>query len=798
MAASLIEFYKRHKISPVRQDIRDLRRHFERREALYRHLGILPAFIKGRKVLEVGPGSGFNSLYTASLEPSSYVLVEGNPTGVEDIERLFSEYPNLKERIHIAPVLLSDYDSPDLFDFVLCEGVLSGVPDPEDTLRRVASFVTPGGVLVITCVDNISYFPDTLRRLCAHLLIDPDDTLDAQVAILMPIFSQHLSRLKGMSRRHDDWIIDNLINPASIGKLMSIPEAISVVADDFDVYATSPHFITDWRWYKAITGSNRNFNQIAIDQYWQNVHSLLDHSRVFPSRPEAMNRQIYDLCRTARDTIREFENSRDLQFLQDIQHILGQIIVLVESFSTEVANALREVQSLLAYYPIDRKALAESQKFGSLFGRGQQYLSLNRRLEFMTSEGSIERKKREEKHDGQIIQLQNQGDMPFTTSIAQNVRRKRRDLLLPQPSAGVDAYLRERELALVYSPARRENYERYLCSSRRSAKVDYLPIKLNIENVSRCNFRCTMCVVSDWPKGRRAKDMTLDEFKRLIDEQYGLVEITLNGLGEPLMQGDIFFEMIKYARSQHIWVRTSTNASLLHLKDNYKKLVDSDVNEIDISIDGANKETFEAIRRGSHFEKVIENCKLINAYCRQKGVGRTKMVTVVQRGNQHQVEDLIRLAHETGFASQVFTLELNSWGLEEWRVRNEMVNVEDSFSLERLLALVEEGERLGVKVWFWNVAEKYSTTSRDKLCPWPFERALVTSDLRTVPCCIISNPDAYELGKGRRFMEVWTGEEYAAFRQAHLDGNVPKLCQGCYYENEHYRTALLSDAGGSR
>src|SRR2546422_103354 len=177
-------------------------------------------------------------------------------------------------------------------------------------------------------------------------------------------------------------------------------------------------------------------------------------------------------------------------------------------------------------------------------------------------------------------------------------RRQLRELPPPQPAAGIEAYQRERELALSTSPRRRENFERYTRSSRRSATVDYLPIKLDIENISRCNFRCTMCVVSDWPKGKRGEDMSLEEFQRLIDEQYGLVEIKLQGIGEPTMQGDVFFEMIKYARARHIWVRTTTNASLLHVKENYKKLVDTDVNEIQISIDGADAAKFESIQIG--------------------------------------------------------------------------------------------------------------------------------------------------------------------------------------------------------
>lgn len=368
-------------------------------------------------------------------------------------------------------------------------------------------------------------------------------------------------------------------------------------------------------------------------------------------------------------------------------------------------------------------------------------------------------------------------------------RRRLRDLPLPEPSAGVEAYRRERELALACSPARRQNYEKYQWSSRRSATVDYLPIKLDIENVSRCNFRCTMCVVSDWLKGRRADDMTLESFKRLVDEQYGLVEIKLQGIGEPTIQGDDFFGMIEYARARHIWVRTTTNASLLHLKDNYKKLVDSGVNEIQISIDGADEETFEKIRRGSRFEKVAENCKLINAYCRERGVALTKMWTVVQRDNLHQLEDLVRLAGELGFLNHVFSLELTDWGLQEWNVRNSAVNAETMLERERLLALVGLGESVGVKVRFWNVTEKYSTDSADRLCPWPFERSYVSSDLRTVPCCFLGNPDTFELGRGLSFTEAWQSDEYAVFRQAHLDGNIPPVCQGCYYKDEHWASA---------
>src|SRR4051812_15051039 len=88
------------------------------------------------------------------------------------------------------------------------------------------------------------------------------------------------------------------------------------------------------------------------------------------------------------------------------------------------------------------------------------------------------------------------------------------DLPVPEPVPNLAAYVKEREICLSRSEQRMRNYETYIRSARRSATVDYLPIRLDFENVSRCNFKCTMCTVSDWPKGKRAEDMPLDAFKR--------------------------------------------------------------------------------------------------------------------------------------------------------------------------------------------------------------------------------------------------------------------------------------------
>ena len=299
---SFIEFYKEHNISPVRQDISDLKQHFRRRDDLYRHLGLLPSCFEKKKILEIGPGSGHNSIHIASLRPSSYHLVEGNMAGVKDMESLFEHFKEYTENMSVFPMLIEKfaerYDR--VYDIVLCEGMLPGLPRPINTLKLIARFVKPGGVLVITCVDPCSQLFESLRHLIGHILTRDCESIEDKIERLMPVFSSHLDTLKDMTRNNKDWIIDNIINPAAIGPTLSIAEAIESIGEEFDLYGTSPRIFSDWRWYKSIHADPYGFNSSAIEQYWSIVHNFLDYKSIFKPRAQGDNRELYRLCEDLR------------------------------------------------------------------------------------------------------------------------------------------------------------------------------------------------------------------------------------------------------------------------------------------------------------------------------------------------------------------------------------------------------------------------------------------------------------------------------------------------------------------
>jgi pyrroloquinoline quinone biosynthesis protein E len=350
---------------------------------------------------------------------------------------------------------------------------------------------------------------------------------------------------------------------------------------------------------------------------------------------------------------------------------------------------------------------------------------------------------------------------------------------LPLPQPDREAYDANLQNALASSEKLRLNYLRFQDHAR-TELLDILPTKLDFENVSRCNFRCPSCPVSGWEKGRRASDMQLEDFKGIVDELGTLVEIKIQGLGEPLLGGDTYFEMIRFARSRHIWVRTTTNASLLHARDNAARLIDSDVNEVQVSVDGANRETFQAIRVGSRFEQVRRNCVLLNGICRKRGILRTRMWVVVQRLNAGEMVNLVELGAELVFPRITFALDMHGWGMGGMRQSNSEKLVPLSQIADNAHRSVERGRELGAQVSFWQNTAKYSFLRSEGLCPWPFERAFVSSDLRVVPCCMISDPGVLDLGDARSLGAVWNSEAYRSFREAHMEGRIPGPCRMCY------------------
>src|ERR1035437_1731555 len=84
---------------------------------------------------------------------------------------------------------------------------------------------------------------------------------------------------------------------------------------------------------------------------------------------------------------------------------------------------------------------------------------------------------------------------------------------------------------------------------------------LQIEVPSRCNFRCSYCIVHNGTESETPGDMSLDMFRHVLDRFPRSYYLQLHGQGEPLLHPHLE-EMITFAEQQSRFSFIVSNGSL--------------------------------------------------------------------------------------------------------------------------------------------------------------------------------------------------------------------------------------------
>ena len=375
-----LEYYVREGISPVHQDISDLNKHFQTRESLYRLLGLIPSFFKGKDIIEVGPGSGHNSLYTATLRPRTYDLVEPNPVALKDIAKIFGNLSIKHTNPNIIPQCLEDFKNDKQHDIAICEGWLGGIDDYEKSmLIKLSSFVKSGGVMLITFYSPIGGMATFLRRLLGYRLISKKDPMKKKTNTLEKAFSSHLNTMSSMSRSHEHWIQDSILNP-HIYVGISTPRLFTqILGDEFVIYQSVPRFATDWRWYKSLHGKQRKFNESFLTEYDTISHCMIDFRMDGVKRPTKKNKELEKICSDFAMIAKDNETLGHGAYMKNIEPLLSKIISNIEADLTHTTKkALHEVSTLLKKKVVEIDDVANMSEFSGFFGREQCYLSVTR------------------------------------------------------------------------------------------------------------------------------------------------------------------------------------------------------------------------------------------------------------------------------------------------------------------------------------------------------------------------------------------------------------------------------------
>ncbi len=174
----------------------------------------------------------------------------------------------------------------------------------------------------------------------------------------------------------------------------------------------------------------------------------------------------------------------------------------------------------------------------------------------------------------------------------------------------------------------------------------------------KCNLRCKHCRSTDYYEGNdgeKITDLTTEQvFSTLQDlAKNGVNRIHFLG-GEPFMRPDML-DIVSFASTLGIVCSINTNGTLI-TEEIIPKLFDSHVYLLTVSLDGASKETNDAIRGDGVFDVVCKNIKAIDK-ARKERKQYLRIITspVITKVNFHEAKQLCLLAQELGLDSIILT-----------------------------------------------------------------------------------------------------------------------------------------------
>lgn len=269
------------------------------------------------------------------------------------------------------------------------------------------------------------------------------------------------------------------------------------------------------------------------------------------------------------------------------------------------------------------------------------------------------------------------------------------------------------------------------------------PLVSALELTNFCNSACLMCPHRFMTRPK--EHMKFETFKKIIDEikdyPQGLVWTHL--FGEPLLY-PYLIPAIKYAKTKGIKIGVSTNCQLLN-KTYSKQLINAGLDNIILCLDGDCQKTYESIRIGLDYWKVIEN---IAEFLKMKG-NRKKPYVQLQ------------------FVKSPLNEKEVKYFKEQWKNRKG----------------IDEIRILDSKDWAGQVDSKFNSMKERKRKPcgilWHY--LAVHSDGNVTFCCADSDK-RIQLGNvnNESLKSIWNGTKLKKFREEQLNGNYKNgQCDNC-------------------
>ncbi len=279
------------------------------------------------------------------------------------------------------------------------------------------------------------------------------------------------------------------------------------------------------------------------------------------------------------------------------------------------------------------------------------------------------------------------------------------------------------------------------------------PAVLCIEPTNICNLKCPACSCGNGRDKRPKRNMSLNEFKHIIDQIKGKTEkIIFFNYGEPFINKQAP-EMIKYAVDSGIEVITSTNGMFFDTDDICERVVKSGLNEIILCLDGIDQKTLEIYRKGADLEKIINGFERLQNAKKKLNSKKPKVELqfILMKHNISQQDKVIELAKKIN--ADIFVLK--SCGISTSEPNFEELS-------QKYLPDCESNNR-----FYKDANGRWRPKGeRKNQCQRVLHSAIIICDGSVVPCCydllsenVMGNIFEQSLKK------IWNSKKYDNFRK---------------------------------
>jgi len=326
--------------------------------------------------------------------------------------------------------------------------------------------------------------------------------------------------------------------------------------------------------------------------------------------------------------------------------------------------------------------------------------------------------------------------------------------------------------------------------TRRLPVVAALPRSLYLETTNRCDSKCQTCIRT-FQSLEPPADLTLEQVKAIAAQFPVLERVVLHGIGEPLLNREIF-EIVEFLKSRAAAVLFNSDAISLTAK-RALRLIESGLDEYRVSLDAATPETYRRLRGVDQLDRVVANVRRLVSLERERSrtVPRVSLWFTASRANLHELLEFVRLAADLG-VDEVYVQRLvfNGLGLAtaenalHGRLhRQEQALLDEAEELARGLGLALRASGLTTPL-----ASLQGGTRNPR--PWagcqrPWNLSYVTANGNVLPCCIspwvARDYQGLILGNAlaEPFTDIWNGERYRRFRNDFESEIPPDPCRGC-------------------